>query len=136
MNEQEIIELWRNLCSEIVSRYSESENWKPWLVKTFLDGTPMDDCNPIYDLINGVHKRAVRIIQENGQMPPEHNYSVWLNKFGEGLAESNEVIEEMVFTYRSYQDSSKIFSELFDAWANPRVTYDEMQNIISSNVKA
>jgi hypothetical protein len=134
MNEQEIMEFWRNLCSEIVSRYPESGNWKPWLEKTFVDGTPMNDCNPNYDLINNIHKRAVRIIQEDGQISSSHNYSVWLNKFGEGLAESNEVIEELVFTYRSHQDSSQIFSELFNVWANPKVTYEEMQQIISSNV--
>jgi hypothetical protein len=132
MTEQEIVEFWRNLCFDILSKYSESKDWKPWLEKKFLDGTLMDDSNPMYDLINDSRRRAVRIIPENTQIPSEHSYAVWLNKFGAGMTDANDLVEEMVFTYRSHQESSQTFLELFDAWVNPETTYDDMQSIIAS----
>lgn len=132
MTEQEIVEFWREQCSSITSKYHESEDWTPWLGKTFVDGTLMDDANPVYDLINNARKRAIRIIPEDPQT--RHTYAVWLNRFGEGLAEPDEVIEEMVFTYRSYQESCQVFLELFDAWANPKTSYSEMQSMIVSKV--
>ena len=41
MNERQTIEFWEHLCSEILAKYAESENWTPWLEKTFVDGTPI-----------------------------------------------------------------------------------------------
>jgi hypothetical protein len=130
MIEENIVEFWREQCSTITSKYHEAEDWTPWLGKTFVDGTLMDDSNPEYDLINSARKRAIRIIKEDPQT--NHIYAVWLNKFGEGLAEPDEVIEEMVFTYRSCQESFQVFLELFDAWANPETSYSEMQSMIAS----
>jgi hypothetical protein len=130
MTEQKIVEFWREQCFSITSKYHESEDWTPWLGKTFVDGTSMDDSDSEYDLINNARKRAIRIIREDPQT--RHTYAVWLNKFGEGLAEPDEVVEEMVFTYRSHQESFQVFLELFDVWANPKTSYSEMQSMIAS----
>jgi hypothetical protein len=111
MTDREIIKFWKDICLAIVSNYSESDNWKPWLAKSFVDGTLMNSSNPIYDLINDDRKRAVRIIQADAQIPSEHTHTVWLNKFGEGVSEPSEIIDELVFTYRSYQDSFQLFRD-------------------------
>ncbi len=132
MTARELVKFWEDICFAIVSNYAEADNWRTWLVKPFVDGTLMNDSNPIHDLINDDRQRAVRIVREDARLPSEHTHAAWLNKFGEGVSEPGEIIEELVFTYRSDRDSFQLFSELFDIWANPKTTYEEMENIIAS----
>ncbi len=130
MTQQETIEFWKNLCFDVLSKYPEAHEWKPWIGGTLADGTPMNDPNLVFDLLHDGRKRAIRILQEDPQS--QHDHAVWLNKFGEGVVDPPEVIEEMVFTYKSYRESSPIFSKLFNIWVDPQTTYDKMQNIVSS----
>lgn len=141
MNYEDEVQFWQKLCHQVLTDNFQALEWNEnWLNKNYADGTPMQDGNPIFDLINRSHRRAVRIIQNSPDEASVDEYTLWMNKTFINDSEHDEEVEEMVFVCNGYKDkfpehSARFFAGFFKIWSNPQVDYEEMERIIATHVE-
>jgi hypothetical protein len=131
MDYEKITQFWKSCCEEILAKNSNSEKWAPWIPKKFANGVLISEGDPVFDLLNPVSRRAVRIIQENNLgVETTHKYAAWVSRVNEEDDSPATTIEELVFTCEEYQNQSSIFTAFFERWIDPNTSYEEMGKII------
>lgn len=85
--------LWRERWEDLLRRVGQERLWQaPWANTSFVNGTSMQDGNPIFSAICSQRKLAICVIQLEPLENP-HEFSVWADTFAEG---SPEVVKELV----------------------------------------
>ncbi len=96
----------------------------PWCTRTYADGTPIRDGNPIFSAMSATQRKAVRIVQ----FPPatdEPELTYWLDTFG-GDALDPDAITELViscaFSREVLPEVSRLISEWIGAGASSDIS--------------
>lgn len=87
--------LWRERWEDLLRRVGQERLWEaPWTNTSFVNGTSMQDGNPIFSAISCQRKLAIRVIQLGPSDNPREFY-VWTDTFAEGSPES---VQELVIS--------------------------------------
>lgn len=87
--------LWRECWDDLLRRVGQEQLWEaPWVNTSFVNGTAMQDGNPIFSAISSRRKIAVRVIQLEPSDNPHEIYA-WTDTFAEGSPES---VKELVIS--------------------------------------
>ncbi len=87
--------LWRQRWDDLLRHVGQERLWEtPWMTASFVNGTPIQDGNPIFSAISSQRKLAIRVIQLEPSDNP-HEFYVWTDTFAEGSPES---VKELVIS--------------------------------------
>jgi hypothetical protein len=121
---------WEALFYDVASQYGQAANWKPWLSRTFLNGTPTPrDGNPIFDARSEKLRRAVRIIQS----PPEKNeieIAAWIDTVDYSDSGGPGYTEELVLNLALSEESADAVRQILARWMDPSVSAAQMAEVV------
>lgn len=127
---RQVEQYWEVLFRDLVSQYGQAGDWKPWLSKTFLNGTPTPrDGNPIFDARSEKLRRAVRIIQS----PPEKNeleIAAWIDTFDSGDSGGPGYTEELVLNLALSEEAADVVKQVLARWMDTGVSTAQMTELI------
>ena len=122
---------WERLVDQAAKEAGQQGEWRPWMVKSFADGTPLPlDGNPIFEAKSSRLNRAVRIVQS----PPESDEPVivaYLDRVGGEGPENTPTTDELVITLALSEETKSIAERLIRLWTNARTTRDQMAGTIT-----
>ena len=102
------------LCNDALTRYSGVHDWRPWCSKTLLDGTPMQEGNPIHDLVSSSTRKGIRIIQEEVRTD-KLEVGAWTNTHGGDPGEEG-TWDELVISCALSKESAELARQLLVEW--------------------
>jgi hypothetical protein len=104
--------VWRACWDDLVRRVGQQELWKsPWANTYSVNGTPIQDGNPIFSAISPRRRLGVRVIQLEPADNPRELY-VWTDTFAEGSPEEiKELVVSCVLTNQTLHDAVDLMKQ-------------------------
>jgi hypothetical protein len=104
--------LWRARWGDLVHRVGQEWLWKtPWANTYSVNGTPIQDGNPIFSAISPRRRLGIRVIQLDPLDNPRE-IDAWTDTFAKGLPEAvRELVISCVLTDQTLLDAQDLMKQ-------------------------
>jgi hypothetical protein len=116
---------WDSLVSELAAQHGPND-WRQWTSRTWGNGTPMREGNPMCDARSTRLDRALRVIQEEPE-GPEHFVVAYM----EHQREFDEwPSHELVISLTLSEETLTVARQMLSLWLDPATTVELMTAMI------
>ncbi len=126
---------WEDLCLQILSKHTQSDLWIPWFgvekIASAEDNAILYEGNPIYWVDNPIQLKSVKIIQQDPKIHTKWEMAAWINAVGDKHSELG-LMKQLVFTCNLTLGNASVFEKLFEAWVQPEIDAQAMEEMIKS----
>jgi len=127
-------QFWGRLTAGLADSLGQSGQWRPWMPRTYADGTPFPDAkgNPIHDGRSDRLDRAFRIIQQRAA--GQHGeLAAWLKYYEPEYPDLPR--NELVLNLTLSRETAHLAEELLRKWMTPSTTPEEMKVFLAQRVR-
>jgi hypothetical protein len=129
---QECRQFWERLAADIARSTGSATDWRSWIPRAYIDGTPMElEDTPIWDGRSDQLRRAYRIIQGRAETDTLE-IAAWLTSYEEEYEEMPR--DELSISLSFSEESASIARELLRKWMAPSTTPEEMQAFMAETI--
>lgn len=127
-------QFWCNVMDEITRSAGQAGEWKPWKLRTFVDGTslPLDVCS-IFDAYNSRLGKAITILQSPAETD-NIEISAWIDSFDFSDSGGPGPARELIINLALSEESAVIAQSLLELWVKQDMSPEIMQQIINKQL--
>jgi hypothetical protein len=127
---QKAKQFWIDQCQDVLNTKKDRDQWVPFgSTVTLLDGSILQDGNPIYAMINYTARKSISITQYE---PSEHWHTKAELESRINFDHNNQMFHHLIYRTPTHPDDVVLFKALFSTWSNKTCTIKGMKALIEA----